>query len=60
MTEKQIQFLELDNYINDNIDKLTKEEYEKLVEELNVLVYEILNNKTEEVAPRVHKISIQY
>lgn len=44
MTEKQIQFLELDNYINDNIDKLTKEEYEKLVEELNVLVYEILNN----------------
>lgn len=44
MTEKQIQFLELDNYINDNIDKLTKEEYEKLVKELNVLVYEILNN----------------
>jgi hypothetical protein len=44
MTEKQIQFLELDNYINDNIDKLTKEEYEKLVEELNILVYEILNN----------------
>ena len=44
MTEKQIQFLELDSYINDNIDKLTKEEYEKLVEELNVLVYEILNN----------------
>ena len=44
MTEKQIQFLELDNYINDNIDKLTKEEYEKLVEELNVLVCEILNN----------------
>lgn len=44
MTEKQIQFLELDNYINDNIDKLTKEEYEKLVEELNMLVYEILNN----------------
>ena len=44
MTEKQIQFLELDNYINDNIDKLTKEEYEKLVEELNVLVYELLNN----------------
>lgn len=44
MTEKQMQFLELDNYINDNIDKLTKEEYEKLVEELNVLVYEILNN----------------
>ena len=44
MTEKQIQFLELDNYINDNIDKLTKEEYEKLVEEINVLVYEILNN----------------
>lgn len=44
MTEKQIQFLELDNYINDNIDKLTKEEYEKLVEELNILVYEVLNN----------------
>ena len=44
MTEKQIQFLEHDNYINDNIDKLTKEEYEKLVEELNILVYEILNN----------------
>ena len=44
MTEKQIQFLELDNYINDNIDKLTKEEYEKLDKELNVLVYEILNN----------------
>ena len=44
MTEKQIQFLELDSYINDNIDKLTKEEYEKLVKELNVLVYEILNN----------------
>ena len=44
MTEKQIQFLELDNYINDNIDKLTKEEYEKLVDELNLLVYEILNN----------------
>ena len=44
MTEKQMQFLELDNYINDNIDKLTKEEYEKLVEELNVLVCEILNN----------------
>ena len=44
MTEKQIQFLELDSYINDNIDKLTKEEYEKLVEELNMLVYEILNN----------------
>ena len=44
MTEKQIQFLELDSYINDNINKLTKEEYEKLVEELNVLVYEILNN----------------
>lgn len=44
MTEKQIQFLELDNYINDNIDKLTKEEYEKLVKELNILVYEILNN----------------
>ena len=44
MSEKQIQFLELDNYINDNIDKLTNEEYEKLVEELNVLVYEILNN----------------
>ena len=44
MTEKQIQFLELDNYINDNIDKLTKEEYEKLVKELNVLVYEILND----------------
>ena len=44
MTEKQIQFLELDNYINDNIDKLTKEEYKKLVEELNVLVCEILNN----------------
>lgn len=44
MTEKQMQFLELDNYINDNIDKLTKEEYEKLVKELNVLVYEILNN----------------
>ena len=44
MTEKQMQFLELDNYINDNIDKLTKEEYEKLVEELNMLVYEILNN----------------
>ena len=60
MTEKQIQFLELDNYINDNIDKLTKEEYEKLVEELNMLVYEILNNKNEEVAPLIHKISIQY
>ena len=44
MAEKQIQFLELDNYINDNIDKLTKEEYEKLVKELNVLVYEILND----------------
>ena len=44
MTEKQIQFLELDNYINDNIDKLTKEEYERLVEELNILVCEILNN----------------
>ena len=44
MTEKQMQFLELDNYINDNIDKLTKEEYEKLVEELNILVYEVLNN----------------
>ena len=44
MTEKQIQFLELDNYINDNIDKLTKEEYEKLVKELNILVCEILNN----------------
>lgn len=44
MTEKQMQFLELDNYINDNIDKLTKEEYERLVKELNVLVYEILNN----------------
>lgn len=44
MTEKQIQFLELDSYINDNIDKLTKEEYERLVKELNVLVYEILNN----------------
>ena len=44
MTEKQMQFLELDNYINDNIDKLTKEEYEKLVKELNILVYEILNN----------------
>lgn len=44
MTEKQIQFLELDSYINDNIDKLTKEEYEKLVEELNILVYEVLNN----------------
>lgn len=44
MTEKQIQFLELDSYINDNIDKLTKEEYEKLVKELNILVYEILNN----------------
>jgi hypothetical protein len=44
MTEKQIQFLELDSYINDNIDKLTKEEYKKLVEELNILVYEILNN----------------
>ena len=44
MTEKQIQFLELDSYINDNIDKLTKEEYEKLVKELNVLVYEILND----------------
>ena len=44
MTEKQIQFLELDNYINDNIDKLTKEEYEKLIEELNILVYEVLNN----------------
>ena len=44
MTEKQIQFLELDSYINDNIDKLTKEEYEKLVKVLNILVYEILNN----------------
>jgi hypothetical protein len=44
MTEKQIQFLELDSYINDNIDKLTKEEYKRLVEELNVLVYEILND----------------
>ena len=44
MAEKQIQFLELDNYINDNIDKLTKEEYEKLVKELNILVHEILNN----------------
>ena len=44
MTEKQIQFLELDSYINDNIDRLTKEEYEKLVKELNILVYEILNN----------------
>ena len=44
MTEKQIQFLELDNYINDTIDQLTKEEYEKLVKELNILVYEILNN----------------
>jgi hypothetical protein len=44
MTEKQMQFLELDSYINDNIDKLTKEEYKRLVEELNILVYEILNN----------------
>ncbi len=44
MSEKQIQFLELDNYINNNIDILTNEEYEELIKELNILVYEALNN----------------
>lgn len=42
MTEELKRFLDLDDYINNNIDVLTIEERERLLKELNDLVSEIL------------------
>lgn len=45
MTEELKRFLDLDDYINNNIDVLTVEERERLLKELNDLVSEILRGE---------------
>ena len=45
MTEELKRFLDLDDYINNNIDVLTIEERERLLKELNDLVSEVLRGK---------------
>lgn len=45
MTEELKRFLDLDDYINNNIDVLTIEEKERLLKELNDLVSEILRGE---------------
>lgn len=45
MTEELKRFLDLDDYINNNIDVLTTEERERLLKELNDLVSEILRGE---------------
>lgn len=45
MTEELKRFLDLDDYINNNIDVLTVEERERLLKELNDLVAEILRGE---------------
>lgn len=44
MEKLLIQWLQLDTWINDNIDKLSKKEYEIKVEEL-IKLTNIINNK---------------